>query len=398
MLSYEEHFKSHRPDGRHVCTMAAQMAMFRDMKMELELPENLTKDSFASWQKKVAAKQEELLCMPEFTPQPDPVMLYRVQREGYTVEKWEFYPDDYTAVPYLALIPDGASKSNPVPGVMCYLGSNYSKEFQSGEPQMNHPNGACAKFPERNQMAKYIVQSGMAAFVFDNPGIGECSVLTDPSEGETQWNTRVQMCHGYLDMGFNYVGISVFQKLCFMKHLARLEYIDQDKIGIAAHSLGTEPAIAIGLMYENIKAIVFNDFLHNDLRRYVSITEEPESDMIQNIGNWHIIPGRLRYFGFPELCAAFAPRYLALPEGGSDETLGIVKRAYAACNAEDHLLISYYPAFADPASRKFHGKIPDHGLTREQFYTDYSYCLPPDHSFRKEPALKLLKKAFGMQE
>ena len=34
MLTYKEHFSSNRPDGRHVCTMAAQMEMFRHMKQE----------------------------------------------------------------------------------------------------------------------------------------------------------------------------------------------------------------------------------------------------------------------------------------------------------------------------------------------------------------------------
>lgn len=398
MMTYEEHFRSHRPDGRHVCTMAAQMAMFRDMKQELALPEKLDRQTFEEWRGKVQRKHTELLSLPGFTPQPDPVMLSCVQRDGYRVEKWEFYPDDYTAVPFLALIPDEASKTHPVPGVMCLLGSNHSKEFICGEEEIDHPNcKGQVRFPDRNRMAVHLVKNGMAAFAFDNPGIGETSVLTDPAFGQTQGNTRVQMCHGYLDMGLNYPGITVFHKLCFMKHLERLEYIDQERIGISSFSLGTEAALGLGLMCDNIRAIVFNEFLHNDLRRYVAITEQEENNMIQNIGNWHIIPGRLRYFGFPELCAALAPKYLAMTEGGPDEFLNIVKRAYAVCDAEDRLQISYYPAFADPASRTVHDDIPDHGLTREEFYTKYSYCLPPDHSFRAEPAIKLLKKAFGME-
>lgn len=398
MLTYKEFFESGRPDGRHTCTMAAQMAMFRDYKQELALPENLTKESFDAWRTKVADKQRELLCLPEFTPQPAPVKLYEVQRDGYRVEKWEFYPDDYTAVPFLALIPDGASKSAPVPGVMCFPGSNHSKEMVAGEPQLDHPNCSCRDHYERNQMAKHIVKAGMAAFVFDNPGTCETSILTDPAFGETQWNTRTQFCHGYLDMGMNYLGVSVFQKLCFMKHLKTLEYVDQDRIGVSSHSLGTEVAGALGLLCDDIKAVVFNEFLHNDLRRYVAITEQDESSMIQNIGNWHIVYGRLRYFGFPEQCAALAPRHLAITEGGPDEFINIVKRAYEVCGVPDNFLVSYYPEFADPASRTEHRDIPDRGLSRLQFYREYSYCVEGDHSFRKEPGLKLLKQCFGMKD
>jgi len=397
MITFENQLKSNRPDGRYVCTMAAQMAMLRDLKQEYAFPENCTKETYAAWQTKIIDKQRELLHLPDFTPQPKPVMLSTVKRDGYRVEKWEFYPDDYTAVPFLALIPDEATKSHPVPGVMCFPGSNYSKEFTAGEPLLDHPNEQICVFPERNHMGEWIVKSGMAAFVFDNPGTGETSILTDPSVGETQFETRVQMTHGILDMGYNYVGLSVFQKLCFMKHLETLEYVDQDRIGISGHSLGTEPGIAIALQCKNIKALVFNDFLHSDIRRYTAITEQKEDDMHQNIGNWHIVPGKLKYYGFPELCAALAPRYLALTEGGADHEIDLVKKAYALNNAEDHLIVSYYPAFQDPETRKFHGEIPKYGLTRDEYYRQWSYCLPEDHSFRAEPALRLLKKCFGLE-
>lgn len=395
-MKYETHFASNRPDGRHVCTMAAQMAMMRDMKPLLALPESLTEASFRAWQEKVREKLTDLLCMPEFTEQPAPTLISRHQRDGYVCEKWEFYPDDYTAVPFLALIPDGASKEHPVPGVMCFLGSNHSKEFICGEEEIDHPNcKGQVRFPDRNRMALYMVKNGMAAFAFDNPAIGECSLMTDPALGQTQGDTRVQLCHGLLDLGLNYVGLSVFQKLCFMKHLKTLEYVDQDRIAVSSHSLGTETAIALGILRDEIKAIVFNDNLRDALRHYVAITEQTDGRMVQNIGNWHIIPGKSRYFGLPEMCAAFAPRHLALTEGGPDETIGIVKRAYGVFGAEENVLVSHYPAYTDPAARTWHDRIPDRGLSPEE-YDRMCFCDAPDHSFRQDPAIRLLKTCFGM--
>ena len=398
MLTYKEHFESKRHDGRNVCTMAAQMESFRNMKQKLALPDELTPETFKEWQEKVREKQIELLCMPEFTEQPAPVMLSCVQREGYRVEKWELYPDDYTAVPFLALIPDGADSEHPVPAVLCLPGSNHSKEFLAGEPQIDHPNGACTDWKERNQMAKYMVENGMAAFVFDNPGTGETAVMTDPASGETLWNTRVQFTHGYLDMGMNYLGVSVFQKLCFMEHLKTLDYVDQDRIALSSHSLGTEVAGVMGVICDNIKAVVFNEFLHNDLRRYVAITEQDERNMIQNIGNWHIVPGRLRWFGFPEQCAAMAPCPLIITEGGPDEFINLVRRGYEAAGAPENFEVSYYPEFADPESRTVHDNIPDKGLSRIEYYKHYSYCVEGDHSFRRDPAIAFLKKHFGMKD
>lgn len=391
MLSYEKHFQSNRPDGRHVSTMAALMEKMRREKPELALPDELTPEIFAKWQNRVKAKLRELLCLPEATPQPAPVLLSRAQRDGYTLEKWEFYPDDYTAVPFLALIPDSASAEHPVPAVLCFLGSNHSKEFAAGEEQLDHPNGQAGRFPERNCMAKHIVQAGMAAFVFDNPAIGECSVLGDPEAGETQYHSRIQLCFGYLQMGMNYVGISVFQKLRFLEHLKTLNYVDQTKIAVSSHSLGTEAAITLGLLCDEIKAIVFNDYMGDDRKGFAAKTEVPEQKMPQDSGNWHIIPGAMRYFTRKEWCAAFAPRYLGLTEGGSDESIEEIRRAYKVCGAEDNLLVSYYPAYADPATRTMPQTVPDHGLTPEEYYA-YHYVILEDHSFRSEPALRLLSK------
>lgn len=394
-LTYEKNFAP-RADGRYVCTMAAHMAMLRDLKPALALPENLTAETFSAWQNDVKQALRKQLRMPQVGPQPAPVKLSSVQREGYRVEKWEFYPDDYTAVPFLALIPDGACAEKPTPAVMCYLGSVASKEFVCGEPTIDHPNCAPGRYPERNQMALYMVQNGMVAFAFDNPGIGECSVMADPALGANQSYTREVLCHGLLETGIGYVGLTVFQRLQFMKWLDYFPFVDQSRIAISAHSLGTEAAIAVGLLDERIKAIVFNDFLHDDRRRYVSITEQFKPKMSQDIGKWHIMPGKLTTYGYQDMCAAFAPRSLILNEGGADEFVDTVRRAYRFCGAEDHLQVNYYPTFADPATRTMREPVPMHGLTSDDFYNKYSYVVVPDHSFQKDSALAFLKKCLGM--
>lgn len=397
MLTYEKNFAPRPEDGRYVCTLAAIMAQMRDMKPELAYPEPTDREAFRVWRGAVQDRIMQLLQLPQPTPQPAPKMLSTVQREGYRVEKWEFYPDDYCAVPFLALIPDGADAQHPVPAVMCFLGSNHNKEFVAGEPQLEHPNCQVAKYPERNRMGKYLAENGMAAFVFDNPGIGECSVMGDPEAGDTQMYSRVQMCSGMLRIGMSYPGLSVFQKQRFMEHLYTLPYVDQDRIGISSHSLGTETAILLALLRDDIKAIVFNDGLTGELRRYAAVTEEGEREMYQDRGNWHTIPGALRYFGLTDLCAAFAPNYLGLTEGGGDEWIDTVRRAYRLFDAEDRLLVSYYPVYQDPATRTKPYVMPDHGLTNQEYF-DYNYIDAPDHSFRREPALELLRRCFFAEE
>ena len=352
----------------------------------------------------MAAAGEErarlLLNMPEPTPQPEPVLLSREQREGYRVEKWEYYPDDWSVVPFLALIPDGADTDHPVPGVMCMLGSNHPKEFVSGESAVkDHPN--CMEvgmhFPERNRMALYIVQQGMAAFVFDNPAIAETSVETDPAAGMSDMYTRQVLCNNLLNSGLPYVGLTVFHRLQFMdQFLCKQTYVDQERIGISSHSLGTEGAIFLGLLRDEIKAIVFNEDLHDDRHRFMCITEHSGERMFQNYGNWHIVPGQFASFGYHDMCAAFAPRWLGMTEGGADGFMKTIIRAYEFCGATDRLVFNYYSDYQDPAKRNMKVDVPEYGLSSQSFYREHMHMTVSDHSFRREPALKLLKSCFGL--
>ena len=117
--------------------------------------------------------------------------------------------------------------------------------------------------------------------------------------------------------------------------------------------------------------------------------------MLDLTSTFHIVPGDFRYFGFEDLCAALAPRYLCLNEGGAEEYTGDVLRAFRAAVAEDHVLLTQYPVYTDPETRNYHGPVPDHGMNIESYF-QWSYVNAPDHSFRAAPSLALLKKCFGL--
>ena len=218
MISYDKQFKSNREDGRFYSSWAAHMEMLRNITPKLSVPHDLTKEEFFKWQSAVKEKLRELLLLPEFTKQPSPKKLSSIKRDTYTVEKWEFYPDEYTAVPFLILIPDSASEKNPLPGVMCLPGSAHSKELLAGEPLLEHPVCRVVSYPERNAMAQYVVKNGMVAFAFDNPETAETALEMGGPCGKS----RVQLCYGYIQSGMCYPGVSVFQKLCLMKFIKSL--------------------------------------------------------------------------------------------------------------------------------------------------------------------------------
>ncbi|MBR4888970.1 MAG: hypothetical protein IKU17_07485 [Clostridia bacterium] len=392
MLNYETQFKSSRADGRFYSSMAAHMEMMRNLTPKLALPKDLTPETYKEWQGKVREKIRELLLLPERTPQPEPVLLHTVQREGYRVEKWELYPDDYTAVPFLILIPDAAKKETPAPGVLCLPGSIFSKELMAGEPMLEGPMCRYDRFKERNQMALQMVKNGMVAFALDNLETAEIGLQRE----EDYYHSRGQMCYGYIQSGLCYPGVSVFHKLCLLDFIKTLDYVDQDKLAISGHSLGTETGLYLMLLCDEFKALIFNDGLRDPRHHYMSITEYGEDyHMAQNIGNWHEVPGIMQWFGFPDLCAALAPKYLAFNEGGGDCWFEKVRRAYALFGLEDRVQVTHYPMFADESTHQFHGEHPKFGLSPAD-YDAFNYINAPDHSFREEPSIRLLKKCFGL--
>lgn len=396
-ISYDTHFKSKRADGRHITALAAFSERLRRMKPRLALPEELTAESYGAWRREVKEKLFELLRMPPVTRQEPPVKLSSARRDGYTVEKWEFYPDEYTVVPFLVLIPDGVTRENPAPGVLCLPGSVHSKEFISGEPLLAPYNCRFEKFPERNKMALYAVKNGMVAFAFDNIATAETGLpTTSPDVDVWNYNSRLSMVYGYLQAGICYLGMSTYHMLSFMQYLPVFDFVDRDALAVSAHSLGTEAAMTLGVLCDDIKAIVFNQNLYNSRVRFCSHTEFEEGNMRYDLGFWHTIPGWWEYFDYPDLCAAIAPKYLAFNEGSADEWFNTVRRAYAAVDAEDRLQIGHYPKYADAATRTHKEPVPRYGLDNQTFY-DLHYNDAPEHSYKKEPSLALLKKAFNLR-
>lgn len=377
-LTYEKNFASLRADGRYVSTMAAHMAMLRDQSPRLELPKNLTSESFTAWQKEIKMTLLKQLCLPTVNKQPPPKLLYSHQREGYRAEKWEFYPDDYTAIPFLALVPDGATADSPAPAVICCLNSCESKESVAGEPLLEHPN--CQQSDVYTPFAKKFAENGMVAFVFDNPGMCECSVLSDSALGETQTYIREILCHGLLETGCGYLGLTVFQRLQFMKWLDSFSYVDQDKLAISSRGMGTEAAIIVALLDERIGTLIYGDVLRDSRRYYVAATEQNEQVMAQDVGKWHILPGRMTSFGYQDLCAAFVPRNLYLCGGSNEEFVNTVRRAYEFNKAESRLYCG--------STVNNYKTLPMFGLHKDELYSSPVWELDSELSF--------LKKSFGI--
>lgn len=377
---------SGRPDGRFLSSRRVVHAMLKNNVPKFAFRPDFTPEEFKSWQAGLREAMKEIMCHPDIREQPAPKMLKREARKGYHIEKWEFYPLPECVSTFLVLIPDNCGKT--APAVMCIPGSGGTKERLAGEPALD------TKFDEnyhndKAAMALRYVETGVIAIVVDNAAAGEASDLEKYTIAPAYHYDGT--ARYLLELGWSYLGYTSFLDMHVLNWMKQDARIDRERIIISGFSLGTEPLMVLGTLDTSIYAFVYNDFLCNTLERAIVMTK-PDPNGIRPFPNTirHLIPSFWKYFNFPDIVAAFAPRPLILTEGGLDRDLNLIREAYRISGFPENVEIHHYPKFADPKNRKDLTRLPE-GVNRDQYY-DLVNVDRSIHYFKNETVIPWLKK------
>ena len=369
-------YRNDREDGRFVSTAGFIQEALQHLRPRLAFDPAMPAEAFPAWRKLARNKLRELLVFPEVPPQPEPKRLWSKPREGYQLQKWEFYPEPYCAVPFLMLVPDGASQQSPTPAAVCLPGTFSTKESLAGELELD---GTPTKHRHRlsNRMALHFVKQGITSVALDNPGIGE-------TKDRVNKGRMYDFAIHAIWMGRNYEGISTFHRWSILQWLKQQPWVDSSRLVVSGHSLGAKPALHVGLLDPSVKAVIWNDAV-------VSWRHRAVVTAMQQIGIFQHIPGLLQWLDYPDLMAALAPRSFLICEGGRGEEIDRIRAAYRLAGAEDRLKVAYYPKYASPESRKLDDTEIPEGLTLDQHHP-YANVDAPDHQFRVGVALPWLKR------
>lgn len=386
-------YHSARPDGRFLSTMGFCHTYMESHRPKLAFDPDNPPPNWGNWVSAVRNKLRDLMCFPEISEQPLPERCSSEPRSGFRLERWEAYPEPGSVVPFLVLIPDGIDETNPGSTVLCFPGSATSKELLAGEPELS-PNQPENKHPETNQMGLWYAKAGMVAIIVENPGTAELDQT--PLDGKNVNTGRDKLCGELLMFGRHYLGLSVFQKLHILAWARNQPFLDSDNIALSGHSLGTEPAMLMSVLEPDLKALVFNDFLCKNQARYVT-AEIPASTWRHNNPLWHIVPGLLEWFDFPDLLSGVAPRPLIITEGGAAEHLHLVARAYDLQDARENYEFHYYPKYRVASSRSHDFEHIPKGLSQEEWF-EYVNVDVPNHHFKPDLAVPFLKKHLNVKD
>ena len=375
-MGTDNRFRPGRRDGRFVTTAGFLHCRFKHLQPALAFDPAFSSAQFTAWQRQVRRRLRALLAFPKVPPQPAARRIRAEARAGYTLERWELYPEPDSVVPVLLLVPDGASAAAPAPAVLCCPGSTQPKESLAGEPcsaDWKDP------FDQQNRMAQHLVRAGFVAVAMDNPAMGELSDRRAPD-----WR---RLSHELIWLGRTYEGLSVFQKLVALRWLEQLPCVDPCRLAACGHSLGAKPALLLGVLDRAIRAVIWNDAATDWRVRHVVLNLQP-------VAPWHYIPGFLQAFDYPDLMAALAPTPLLVTEGGRYETHRRIRCAYALAGAPRGFRVTYMPNFATAAQRTHARRRLPEGLTAAEYARYCSY--DGDHYFKHAVAVPWLCRRLSL--
>ncbi len=356
---------------------------YKSLQQKLSYKTDFTDEERFNWKVDVKLKLTELLKLPNngnLSGNSD--LVWKKEYDEYCAEKHIIYPEPYSAVPFLVLIPK-LLKGVKAPAVLCISGSSGTKELLANEPELDG-KPTSNKHPYHNRMAWHYVQAGYVAIAVENPGVGELK-----SKEASIWSDRSEFSARMLMMGRNYIGISTHQKLCLIEWMKKQKYINSDKLAVSAHSLGAEPASALAIISDDIKAVVYNDFSGNRLDRKNALKK---GEILG--GYWHEIPNMFEWFTYIDLLASSAPKPLLFTEGGITADLDIIKDSYIKSEKLENLEIHYYRKYKNPEDRLHeYEELPENiDLVT---YFEYANIDVGNHFFKEYHAIPFINRIFA---
>ncbi len=271
-----------------------------------------------------------------FAPDEPPVVLERVQCQGYVRERVEWTTMDGMRMPVYVLIPDGVTE--PRPGVVAIHGHGYgSREIVGLEPD-GAERGAEPGL--HKDFAVALVKQGFVVAAPELLAFGDRRLPEDIAAGPKQ-SSCARISAQLMLLGRNIGGVRVAETMQTVGYLLSRPDVKAGAIGCMGISGGGLVAAYTAALDERIGATVVSGYANTFQGSILS--------RMHCLDNY--IPGILQDAEMPELIGLIAPRSLLVESGDTDRVFpreGAMKAMeklamiYEAAGAEEELAVDYF--------------------------------------------------------
>lgn len=253
---------------------------------------------------RVLAELQQSLGQFEPTRGFEPVLLERVQCEGYVRERVELSGVAGLTFGAYVLIPDGVS--GPLPGVVAVHGHGYGSRQICGMQADGTPE------PEDHGIYRHfavqLVRRGLLVIAPDVIGFGERMLDAVLEQEPDAPSSCYKLGTHLLMLGKTLTGLRVQEMIAALDYFAARPEIDPQRIGIAGFSGGSLISYVTAALDERIAAALLIGFPNTF------------EDSILHVHHClcNYTPGLLNTAELPELMGLLAPRPLFLESGDAD--------------------------------------------------------------------------------
>lgn len=306
------------------------------MRTRPALPASLAIGGGMSWPDWRAALSRALQTSLGYTPAANPPLcgasVWSRKRDGYTLEKFTYQPEDGLTAPFYRLIPDGASAS--APAVMAICGHGYgARDIVGLEPddaeRVSAPN-------YHKDFAVSLVKRGFVVYAPELLGFGELRLAEQADTGAPGRSSCERIASQLLLEGRTLLGVRVHQ-VTRLTTLAMADgRCDPARVGMMGISGGGMVTTYTAALDPRIKACVVSGYANT----------YKDSIMGMHHCACNFLPGILRNGEMSDYLTLIAPRPMLWEAGTKDNIFPIaatlkchaaVQCAYDALGASDKL-------------------------------------------------------------
>jgi dienelactone hydrolase len=262
----------------------------------------------------------------------EPVVERSEQKDGYRLERITYLVEPGERIAAYLLLPDGASRQRPAPGICVWHQHNGAYEIGKDE-------SAGLKLGPMHQTGVALAQEGYAVLCPDAAGFGERN-----QRGKLNGRNLEHYLFGmYVAEGRCLAWKNILDMRRAVDLIASRTEVDANRLGCYGHSMGSTHAWLVGPWEPRLKALVGNCCMPT----YAAMER---TDLIHCFPNY--IPGWRRYGDIPDIVGMIAPRALHLNFGETDggspieevkSGMETIRRAFQAQGAADRFTFYIEP-------------------------------------------------------